>query len=52
LRFRVAVEFELDRSSPHIYTDDETGVSSVEELIQLLFAEEDIEAEEIEVEAI
>jgi hypothetical protein len=40
----------MDRSSIHVWTDDETGVPSMEELVTLLFAEEDIEVEDLEVE--
>ena len=50
MRFRVMFEFDIDRSSAHIWTDDEEGVQSVEELVSLLFLEEDISVQDLEVE--
>lgn len=52
MRFRVNFEFDIDRSSAHIWTDDEEGIQSVEELVSLLFLEEDITTEELEVERV
>lgn len=52
MRFRVSFEFDIDRTSAHMWVDDEQGVSSVEELVDLLFKSEDLEAEEVEVERI
>lgn len=52
MKFRVTFEFDIDRSSPHIWTDDEQGVQSVEELVTLMLKEEDIEVEELEVERV
>ena len=52
MRFRVSLEFEIDRASAHVWVDDETGISSMEELVSLLFAEEDIKVEELEVEGL
>ena len=50
MRFRVSLEFDIDRSSAHVWVDDEEGIQSMEELVSLMFREEDLEPEEMEIE--
>lgn len=52
MRFRVSFEFDIDRSSVHVWADDEEGVSSMEDLLELMFHEQDIDIDGLEIERV